>query len=132
MRGDMEMGKSLHDPSTQGAARAAKRERSFELSLPALVKGLDAAGRKFEERTAVCGISAQEVSFRLKARLIIDSRVTLFLDIPRTLILESPLRMVLSGAVVYVRFEEGNGKLQFVAVRLDRGFRLHPNSLPPA
>jgi hypothetical protein len=132
MRDDMEMAKSLHDPSTQGAAKAGKRERSFELSLPALVKGLDAAGRKFEERTAVCGISAQEVSFRLKARLMIDSRVTLFLDIPRTLILESPLRMVLSGAVVYVRYEEKNEKPQLIVVRLDRGFRLHPNSMPPA
>jgi hypothetical protein len=132
MRNDMEMAKSLHDPSATSPARTGKRERSFELSLPALVKGLDAAGRKFEERTSVCGISAQEVSFRLKARLIIDSRVTIFLDIPRTLILESPLRMVLSGAVVYVRYEEKNDRQQYVVVRLDRGFRLHPNSLPPA
>jgi len=132
MRADMDAEKSFPSPSTQGAAGAGKRERTFDLSLPALIKGLDAAGRKFEERNAVCTISAQEVSFRLKARLIIDSRVTLFLDIPRTLILESPLRMVLSGAVVYVRFEEGNGKLQFVVVRLDRGFRLHSNSVPPA
>jgi hypothetical protein len=132
MRNEMDMVKSLYDPSTPPAARAGKRERSFELSLPALIKGLDAAGRKFEERTSVCGISAQEVSFRLKARMAIDSRVTLFLDIPRTLILESPLRMVLSGGVVYVRFEEKNDRLQFVVVRLDRGFRLHPNSLPPA
>lgn len=132
MRGDMDIVKSFHDPSIQGAATAGKRERSFELSLPALVKGLDAAGRKFEERSAVCAISAQEVSFRLKARLIIGSRVTLFLDIPRTLILESPLRMILSGAVVYVRFEEGNGKQQLVVARLDRGFRLHPNPIPPA
>ena len=132
MRNDMEMAKSLHDPSTANPARTGKRERSFELSLPALVKGLDAAGRKFEERTSVCGISAQEVSFRLKARLIIDSRVTVFLDIPRTLILESPLRMVLSGAVVYVRYEEKNDRQQYVVVRLDRGFRLHPNSPPPA
>jgi hypothetical protein len=132
MMGDMEMAKSLHDPFTQGAARAGKRERSFELSLPALVKGLDAAGRKFEERTSVCGISSQEVSLRLKARLMIDSRVTLFLDIPRTLILESPLRMVLSGAIVYVRLEEKAEKTQFLVVRLDRGFHLHPNSAPPA
>jgi hypothetical protein len=129
---DMEMAKSLHDPSTPPAPRTGKRERSFELSLPALVKGLDAAGRKFEERTSVCGISAQEAQFRLKARLGIDSRVTLFLDIPRTLILESPLRMVLSGAVVYVRLEDTSDKSQFIVVRLDRGFRLHPNSLPPA
>jgi hypothetical protein len=129
----MEMVKSLHDPSsTQGAAKAGKRERSFELSLPALVKGLDATGRKFEEQTSVCGISSQEVSFRLKARLMIDSRVTLFLDIPRTLILESPLRMVLSGAVVYVRLEEKSEKSQYIVARLDRSFRLHPNSAPPA
>ena len=129
---DMEIAKSLHDPSIQGAAKAGKRERSFELSLPALVKGLDATGRKFEERTSVCGISAQEASLRLNARLMIDSRVTLFLDIPRTLILESPLRMVLSGAVVYVRLESKDDKGQFIVVRLDRGFRLRPNSLPPA
>jgi hypothetical protein len=128
----METAKALHETSTPSAARAGKRERSFELSLPALVKGLDATGRKFEERTSVCGISAQEVSLRLKARLMIDSRVTIFLDIPRTLILESPLRMVLSGAVVYVRLEEKGEKSQLIAVRLDRSFRLHPNSMPPA
>jgi hypothetical protein len=132
MRADMDTEKSFPGPSAQGAAVAGKRERTFDLSLPALVKGLDAAGRKFEERSEVCAISAQEVSFRLKARLIIDSRVTLFLDIPRTLILESPLRLVLSGAVVYVRFEEGAGKQQYIVVRLDRGFRLHPNNVPPA
>ncbi|HPW18041.1 MAG TPA: hypothetical protein PLP83_06635 [Candidatus Aminicenantes bacterium] len=126
------MAKSLHGPSPQGAARAGKRERSFELSLPALIKGLDASGRKFEERTSVCGISAQEAQFRLKAKLGIDNRVTLFLDIPRTLILESPLRMVLSGAVVYVRLDGDGDKPQHVVVRLDRSFRLHPNSLPPA
>ncbi|MBP7707475.1 MAG: hypothetical protein KA243_09540 [Candidatus Aminicenantes bacterium] len=132
MRDEMDMVKSLQGPPSPAAPRTGKRERSFELSLPALVKGLDAAGRKFEERTSVCGISAQEVSLRLKARLTIDARLTLFLDIPRTLILESPLRLVLSGAVVYVRFEEKNDRQQFVVVRLDRGFRLHPNSLPPA
>ena len=129
---EMETVKLLHDTSVQGVPKAAKRERSFELSLPALVKGLDATGRKFEERTSVCGISAEEVSLRLKARLMIDSRVTLFLDIPRTLILESPLRMVLSGAVVYVRLEEKADKTQLLVVRLDRGFRLPPNSAPPA
>jgi hypothetical protein len=132
MPGEMEMAKLLLDTSTPSAPKAGKRERSFELSLPALVKGLDATGRKFEEKTSVCGISAQEVSLRLKARLTIDARVTLFLDIPRTLILESPLRMVLSGAVVYVRLEEQGDKTQFIVVRLDRGFRLHPNSAPPA
>lgn len=132
MPSDMELVKHLAEPSPAAAPGARKRERSFDISLPAMVKGLDAAGRKFEEQTSVCSISAQEAAFRLKARLGIDARVTLFLDIPRTLILESPLRMVLSGAVVYVRFEEGHEKPQYIVVRLDRAFRLHANSHPPA
>ena len=127
----METAKSYPSPSPSplAAPRNGKKERTFEISLAALVKGLDAAGRRYEERSSVCAISAQEVSFRLKARLLIGSRITLFLDIPRTLILESPLRLVLSGAVVFVRLEEDNGKQQFVVVRLDRTFRLHPNTL---
>ena len=126
----MNIAKSFHDPSFQGAAKAGKRERVFELSLPALVKGLEAAGRRFEEQTSICAISAQEVSFRLKSRLLIGSKVVINLDIPRTLILENPLRMVLSGAVFYVRYEPLNGKSQFVSVRLDRAFRLLPNPFP--
>jgi hypothetical protein len=126
----MDTAKSFHEPSFQGTAKAGKRERVFELSLPALVKGQEAAGRRFEERTAVCGISAQEVSFRLKSRLMIGAKVVLALDIPRTLILENPLRMVVSGSVSYVRYEPLNGKSQFVTVRLERGFRLQPNPYP--
>lgn len=131
MSGVMDIAKSFHEPSFQGAAKAGKRERVFELSLPALVRGQEAAGRRFEEPTSICAISAQEVSFRLKSRLLIGSKVVIALDIPRTLILENPLRMVLSGAVFYVRFEAGaNGQNQFVSVRLDRGFRLVPNPYP--
>lgn len=128
---EMDIAKSFHEPSFQGAAKAGKRERIFELSLPALVKGFAAAGPRFEEQTSVCAISAQEVSFRLKSRLLIGSKIVIAMDIPRTLILENPLRMVLSGAVFYVRFEAGaNGQNQFVSVRLDRGFRLLPNPYP--
>lgn len=128
---EMQSGKSLQESFFPGAAKSGKRERVFELSLPASVKGLEAAGRRFEERTSVCAISAQEVSFRLRSRLLIGSKVVITLDIPRTLILENPLRMVLSGAVFYVRSEAGaNGQSQFVSVRLDRAFRLLPLLYP--
>ncbi|MEN6311454.1 MAG: hypothetical protein ABFD80_07955 [Acidobacteriota bacterium] len=120
--------KAFHNPSFQGAARAAKRERSFELCLPALVKGLDARGKRFEEETRVVAISAQEVSFGLNARLLIGAKTTVILDIPRTLILESPLRLLVTGIVTYVRSESENGKIQYVTIRLDRGFRLQPST----
>jgi len=124
---EMDIIKDLDTPSTPGASRAGKRERSFELSLPALVKGLDARGKRFEERTMACAISAQELSFRLNARLLLGSKMTVSLDVPRTLILESPLRLLVTGPVVYVRSETENGKSQYVTVHLDRRFRLQPN-----
>jgi hypothetical protein len=127
---DMTTAKAFYDPSIQGAAWAGKRERVFELSLPALVKGVDARGRRFEERTDICSISAQEVSFRLNARLLIGAKMTVALDVPRTLILENPLRLLITGLVVHVQSETQNGKCQFVSLRLDRAFRLKPS--PPA
>jgi len=123
---DMNTAKAFHNPSSPGAARAGRRERTFELSLPALVKGLDARGKRFEERTELCAISAQEVSFRLNTRLLIGSKMTVNLDVPRTLILESPLRLLVTGRVVYVRSETENGKSQYVSMQLDRSFRLQP------
>jgi hypothetical protein len=127
----MNTDKAFHNPSTQGAARAGKRERTFELSLPALVKGLDARGKRFEEQTQIAAISAQEVSCRLNARLLIGSKTTVSLDIPRTLILESPLRLLVTGVVIYVRSEAANGKNQYVSIHLDRSFRLQPNLVLP-
>jgi len=123
---DANTAKAFPNPSTQGAAKAGRRERTFELSLPALVKGLDARSKRFEERTELCAISAQEVSFRLNTRLLIGSKMTVTLDVPRTLILESPLRLLVTGRVVYVRSENENGKSQYVSIQLDRSFRLQP------
>ncbi|MCJ7644113.1 MAG: hypothetical protein MUP28_06510 [Candidatus Aminicenantes bacterium] len=114
--------------SVQGASRAGKRERAFDLSLPASVTGLDAVGRRFEERTEICSISAQEASFRLQTRLLIGSKILLHLDVPRTLILEKPLRLMLSGTVVFVKSEDSRGKKQYVSARLDRGYKLQSNS----
>jgi hypothetical protein len=114
-------------PSFRGAP-AGRRERAFELSLPALVSGQDASGRRFEERTDISSISAQEVSFRLKTRILVGSKVVLNLDVPRTLILEKPLRLLLSGSVVSASAEDSRGRRQNVSARLDRAYRLLSNS----
>jgi hypothetical protein len=104
-----------------------KRERIFELTLPAVVKGLDASGKRFEEQTSTCSLSAQEASFHLDTPLLIGTKLNLSLEVPRTLILEKPLRLQVSGMVVYVRSELANGKSQLAIVRLERSFRLLPS-----
>ncbi len=108
--------------------RPAKRERSFDLTLPGLVRGQDASGRVFEERTEIRAISAQEAVFPLGAPLQAGARVALALDIPRTLILEKPLRLLVSGAVASVGRGAGGEGRQMVALALDRAFRLAPDA----
>jgi hypothetical protein len=119
---------SCSGTSFRGAAAAGRRERAFELVLPALVSGEDAAGKRFKERTAISSISAQEILFRLNARLLAGSRIVIDLEVPRTLILEKPLRLLLSGSVDSARAEDGRGKHQTITARLDRSYKLIFNS----
>ena len=112
----------------QGISKPGKRERAFDLSLPIRVTGLDAAGRRYEERTEICSISAEEVSFWLQTRLMIGSKILLNLDVPRTIILEKALRLLLSGTVVFVKSGDKLGKKQYLSARLDRGFKLELDS----
>jgi hypothetical protein len=122
----VETNKECPSPLPRRRARSPRRERSFELSLPGVVRGTDALGRRFEERTATCSLSAQEATFRLNAPLLIGAKINLALEVPRTLILEKPMKLQVSGSVVYVRSEIGNGKVQLAIVRLEKGFRLIP------
>jgi len=125
MRPEMSLIKAFNKPSIQGAAKAVKRERAFELSLPALVKGLDALDNEFQERTELSSISSQEVSFGLNSKVMIGSKVNLFLDIPKTLILERSLNLFISGRVIYVKADTSKGKKQLIAIRLEKNYKIH-------
>jgi len=114
-----------HRSSIQGAARAAKRERSFKLSLLTLVRGIDAYGNPFQEQTELVSISSQEAMFTLNSGVIIGSRLQLLLEVPKTLILENQLRMLISGRVSYVRAEQNKGKKQMIVLDLDKNYRIN-------
>lgn len=115
----------VHRSSIQGAAKAAKRERSFRLSLPTLVRGVDAYGNTFQEQTELASISSQEAIFTLNSGVTIGSRLQLFLDVPKTLILENHLRMLLSGKVSYVGAESNKGKKQMITLELDKNYKIN-------
>lgn len=124
---DMNMKVDPSKPSIQGAARVVKRERAFELSLPALVTGVDALENKFKEKTFLLSISSEEATIWLRSRVAIGSRLDLSLEIPKTLILENHLKLQLSGTVIFFQPDSSrNGKKQVVSIRLDKKFRLLP------
>jgi hypothetical protein len=114
-------------PSIHGASKAGKRERAFELSLPALVTGQDAMENRFREKTLISSISAEEATVWLRSQVAIGAKLVISLDIPKTLILENSLKLQLSGTVKLAQMDSTRlGKKQLVSLQLDKKFKLLP------
>ncbi len=124
----MDLTRTLDKASVPNKTTAQKQERYFELSVPALVSGANAKGEEFEERTKISSISSQEASFWLKVKVTIGTRINLSLQIPKTLILESHLNLLISGEVVFVQTETDSQKKQLVIIRLDRSYKIQNTS----
>lgn len=103
-------------------------ERVFQIRIPAVVTGTDALGRRFEEKTKISAISSREVSFRLETRLLPGSKIHLSLSVPRTLVLEKPLLLCLSGDVAAIAAADKKAVSQSVSARLDRAYTLTTES----
>lgn len=104
------------------------RERSFDLSLSAAIKGSDARGTEFEEKTSLITISSQKAEFTLKSPVLIGSRVQLVLSVPRTLILGKRLFLHISGEVVYMESSRNGRSHHRIAVQLDKPFKIESPS----
>jgi hypothetical protein len=129
--GEMKNQENSSSSTIPGAAGAGKKERAFELSLPALVTGMDVLENKFKEKTQILSISSEEATILLRSRVTVGSKLDLSLEIPKTLILESHLKLQISGTVILTQTEPAQGgKKRLVSIRLDKRFRL--NSLPPS
>jgi hypothetical protein len=123
----MRISTQAQKPSIQGATKVSKRERSFELSLPTLVSGIDDKGEEFNEDTKILSISAQNALFWLKSKVLIGTPLHLSLQIPKTIILESRLNLMVSGKVVLVQGNTNNKNSQLVSMQLERAFKIKPS-----
>ncbi|MGD8539679.1 MAG: hypothetical protein PVI66_13270 [Candidatus Aminicenantes bacterium] len=124
----MDVTRSLDKVSELKKTPAHKQERYFELSVPALVLGINAKGEEFEERTKISSISSQEASFWLKEKVTIGTHLNMSIEIPKTLILESHLNLSISGEVIFVQSETNSRKKQLVIIRLDRTYKIQQSS----
>ncbi len=112
--------------SIQGATKFANAERSFELSIPALVSGIDATGNEFKEYTELSSISSQEAVFWLDSGITIGSVLKLFLDVPKTVLLESNLKLEITGRVTFVKADQSSEKKQLISLRLEKKYKINP------
>ncbi len=101
-----------------------KQERTFDLTLSGSARGQDISGRRFQEKVTIQSISSQKAVFALFVDQNIGSRVTLTVDIPRTLMLGEPMRLVITGLVHSIERDRTAAGLKRVRLRLDRRFRM--------
>lgn len=119
------MNTTIGGAALKPAGPPRNRERSFEIVLPALVKGYDAAEREFSERTEVSSLSAQEAVLNLNAKVTIGTKLLLTLTVPQTFYLEKRFDLCLSGTVAFVKPDVSiKTKHQLVAIKLDRQFQV--------
>ncbi|MGB9765077.1 MAG: hypothetical protein ACPLZD_06980 [Candidatus Saccharicenans sp.] len=127
MKGQLEQNKDKnYKPSIQGVTGDRKGERLLALSLPALVSGTNATGRKFKETTEIISISSKLACFRLKTPVSIGNSVKLILNIPATTFLLHPLRLEVSGIISRIEINGDKKFSQVVTIELDRRFQLGP------
>jgi len=122
----MDTKRLFNKPSYPNAINDVKRERTFELSLPALVTGSNAAGGEFKEFTELISLSSQEAIFRLDSRVIIGSRLNISLEVPKTLFLENQLKVDISGNVKFAKAEPDDPKRQLIILRLNKNYKIKP------
>jgi hypothetical protein len=124
---DMNGKEEASKPSIHGVSRDGKRERAFELSLPAVVTGVDKADNRFREKTTLVSISSEEATVRLRSPVEPGLKLMISLEIPKTLILQNQLRLQLTGTVAPGPTDDFRaGRKQEVLLRLDRKFSLLP------
>lgn len=109
-----------------GNSGNTKAERCFDLSLAVTVNGTNAGGEEFEEVTELSSISSQEAVFWLKSKVTIGSRLVLSLNVPKTLILENQLNLIVSGEVTFATTDPSSRDLQLVSIQLDKLYKIQP------
>lgn len=120
----------LNESSYQSAFKEVERERIFELSLPALIAGINAVGEEFQEYSELISLSSQEAIFKLDSNVIIGSKLNLSLDIPKTLFLENQLKVEISGNVRFAKAEQNDSKRQLIILRLNKIYKIRSVPLP--
>jgi hypothetical protein len=106
-------------------ALSLRKERAFDLALPALVRGRDIRERDFAEETRLVSLSAQEATLRLRPQVRIGSKLVVSFSVPKTTLLERPVHLALSGTVSCIAGESAptrNDRL--IILRLDRNYRI--------
>jgi hypothetical protein len=95
------------------------KDQVFNLPLPTLVEGRDAAGKLFQEKTLLFYISHRGASFNLTNSVALGSKLKLIIDLPPSLAEDKNLKLVINGKVALVEANNSLPVKQRVSLRFE-------------
>jgi len=102
--------------------RTDSKDQVFNLPLPTLVEGRDAAGKSFREKTVLFYISHQGASFNLRNVIALGSKLKLIIDLPPALAEDRNLKLVINGKVALVEANNSHPGKQRVSLRFENKY----------
>ncbi|MFQ6070339.1 MAG: PilZ domain-containing protein [Candidatus Aminicenantales bacterium] len=115
----------LHSDTIQDVFKTIKKEQGFKLPLSTRVKGKNAFGEDFVEKTEFSYISHRGGSFWLKTPILFGTELELVADLPVTLS-QKKLKLHLTGKIVFIEALKGQNFCQRVTVKFNRKFKISP------
>jgi len=104
------------------SGKAERKDQIFNLPLPTVVEGRDAAGRSFLEKTILFYISHQGASFNLVNPITLGSKLKLIIDLPPSLSDDQNLKLVINGKVALVEANHSHHSRQRVSLRFENKY----------
>lgn len=111
--------------SQQGQTR---HENGFNMSLPMLVEGTDAAGVEFKEETILSFMSHKMATFDLKAPVLAGTKLKLIVALPPRLSEGDDLKLAVRGDVFLVEASPEDQSKQRVFLNLESRYIISPSS----
>ena len=123
---DMRTEKQYAKNTVPSAMNCLAGEHMFELSLQTMVTGTCLSGDNIQEFTKLSSISSEMATFFLKSRVKPGSKLTLSLEVPKTPILEKPLKLIVRGDVLSSNSDDKTPERYCISLQLDKSFKIQP------
>jgi len=114
--------KMLPKSPTIGLGKTERKDQIFNLPLPTLVEGRNAAGRSFQEKTVLFYISHHGASFNLFNVIALGAKLKLIIDLPPSLADDKNLKLVINGKVALVEANHSHPSKQRVSLRFENKY----------
>jgi len=103
------------------------QEHGFDMPLPTLVEGTDAAGTRFTEKTILSYISQNGSSFWLTTEVNMGSELRLTVDLPSKLADGKDLKLIIKGSVIFLEAPKNQNGRYRVSLKFENKYIIDEN-----